>query len=206
MVMCDVNLSTTFMTKDWREEFPFVFESEVEAVKRMLPEVAGLNGIELPPDLEKFSKALDIKDHGMAIPATGIPKNGVKRQWPLPFPDMVFDFVLTACCTDRFHDLHVGFEEVYRVLKNNGRFILGFLDRESSKRTLFYKYQPRLSFLRNENFFATEKVVFELHRAGFKDLDFCQTLFRPMDQITSVEPVKAGYGEGAFVVIKAGKQ
>jgi hypothetical protein len=51
-----------------------------------------------------------------------------------------------------------------------------------------------------------EEVVFNLKKAGFQDLSFSQTIFHNLDEIKKIEPIKEGYGEGSFVVIKAVKR
>ena len=38
--------------------------------------------------------------------------------------------------------------------------------------------------------------------AGFADLAFVQTLFRPLEEIEEAEPVRDGHGEGSFVAIR----
>jgi hypothetical protein len=42
-----------------------------------------------------------------------------------------------------------------------------------------------------------------LRKNRFQNLQFSQTLFRPLDEIKELEPAKPGYGEGSFVLIKA---
>ena len=43
----------------------------------------------------------------------------------------------------------------------------------------------------------------ERTRAGFCDLCWVQTLFDSPEEIKEIEPVRAGHGEGDFVVAKA---
>ncbi len=58
-------------------------------------------------------------------------------------------------------------------------------------------------FFRNANFYGSAAVNNLLTGAGFCDLCWVQTLFDPPEEIKEIEPVRAGYGEGAFVVVKA---
>jgi len=44
-----------------------------------------------------------------------------------------------------------------------------------------------------------------LKKAGFKNFIFAQTIFNTLDKIKKEEPVRYGYGEGSFVVIRAQK-
>ncbi|HEX8039775.1 MAG TPA: hypothetical protein VF490_11520, partial [Chryseosolibacter sp.] len=55
-------------------------------------------------------------------------------------------------------------------------------------------------------FYTVDKVMNELTKAGFRHFNFCQTLFKPLKEITEVEPAKPGYGKGSFVVIQARKK
>ena len=45
-----------------------------------------------------------------------------------------------------------------------------------------------------------------MRQAGFKDFMFRQTIFRSLSETNDKEPVKPGYGEGSFVVIRGGKE
>jgi hypothetical protein len=55
------------------------------------------------------------------------------------------------------------------------------------------------------HFYSADEVIPSLENAGFHHLSFTQTIFRHVDEITGVEPVKQGYGEGAFVVVRGRK-
>ena len=46
----------------------------------------------------------------------------------------------------------------------------------------------------------------ELARAGFGAFAFAQTLFRPPEELTAPETPREGYGEGSFVVVRAGRR
>ena len=45
-----------------------------------------------------------------------------------------------------------------------------------------------------------------MKRAGFLALTFSQTIYHRLDEIKAVEPVKEGYGEGSFVVVRGMKR
>jgi len=44
-----------------------------------------------------------------------------------------------------------------------------------------------------------------LKKSGFGEFEFRQTLFEPIDKITTKDPVRDGYGGGSFVVVRATK-
>jgi hypothetical protein len=60
-------------------------------------------------------------------------------------------------------------------------------------------------FLKDANFYTPEELTELLIATSFNDLLFVQTLFRPLDEISEMEPVKNGYGKGSFVVVRSVK-
>ncbi|GCC50391.1 class I SAM-dependent methyltransferase [Chryseotalea sanaruensis] len=203
--------STVAEYEQWFTDHPFLFKSEVEALRDMLPIGESLYGIELGLGTGKISVALGIKEGVESSPAMRAMavKRGIEvidgSSEQLPYKDMRFDFVLTTLCTSYFNDLHVAFKEAYRVLKNKGVFIMGFIDRNSIIGREYTKRNDDISFYRFAMVYSVDKVIFELNCAGFKHFKFCQTLFHPIEEITQLEPAKPGYGEGSFVVIQARK-
>ena len=61
-------------------------------------------------------------------------------------------------------------------------------------------------FYKHATFYSVPQIVAELGEAGFKELEFSQTLFHNLDEIKEFEPAIEGYGNGSFVVIKAIKK
>jgi len=198
--------------EEWYDEYPSVFKSEVEALRQMLPEGEALTGIEVGLGTGRFSEALGIKE-GIE-PSPNMRRLAVKRgievidgtAEQMPYADLRFDFVVMAFCISYFEDLHIAFREASRVLKQNGTFVIGFIDRNSPIGEYYEKHKPESTFYKLANFYTVDKVVFELTKAGFRHFKFCQTLFKPLDEITSFEPPRPGYGQGSFVVIQARKK
>lgn len=196
----------------WYEHYPVVFESEVEALRQMLPEGDRLTGIEVALGTGKFSEALGIKE-GIE-PSPNMRSLAVKRGIEvidgeaehLPYGDLRFDFVMMAFCISYFDNLHIAFREAHRVLKNNGVLVIGFIDRDSTIGKYYEERKPESTFYKAANFYTVDKVISELKQAGFKHFKFCQTLFKPLDDIKTFEPARPGHGEGSFVVIQAGKK
>ena len=198
--------------EDWYDEYPFVFKSEVEAIREMLPEGEALTGIEVGLGTGRFSEALGIKE-GLE-PSVNMRRLAIERGIEvvdgsaehLPYADLRFDFVLMAFCISYFEDLHVAFLEASRVLKQDGTLVIGFIDRNSTIGQYYERHKPESTFYKHATFYTVDKVVSELTDAGFKHFQFNQTLFKPLDEIKSFEPAKPGYGEGSFVVIQAKKK
>ncbi|HEX6848539.1 MAG TPA: class I SAM-dependent methyltransferase [Chitinophagaceae bacterium] len=193
----------------WFEKYPFVFQSEVEAIRDMLPEGSNLYAIEIGAGTGRFAKELGIRE-GIE-PAANMRALALKRGINvlageadhLPFEDMKYDFVLMAFCISYFENLQKAFKESYRVLKNGGSLIVGFVDKASTIGKSYEEKRSQSVFYREARFYSTKTVATELRKAGFKDLDFSQTLFHALDYIKEFEPAEPGFGKGSFIVIRA---
>src|SRR5687767_5053332 len=90
--------------EEWFEKYPFVFQSEVEAIRDLLPTGNNISGIEVALGTGRFSKELGIKE-GIE-PAPNMRALALKRGIEvlpadaenLPYKDMRFDFVLMTFC------------------------------------------------------------------------------------------------------------
>lgn len=193
----------------WFDKYPFVFQSELEAIRAQLPAGTSLDGLEVGVGTGRFAEALGIYEavepaaKMRAVAAQkGINVRNAEAE-RLPYHDLRFDYILMSFCISYFDQLHPAFKEAYRVLKIGGALIVGFIDKDS---TIGKDYEQRKSksiFYKHAIFYSPEKVAEELQMAGFKNLIFSQTLFHPLDEIHELELAKPGYGEGSFVVIKA---
>lgn len=196
----------------WFGEHPYAFQSEVEALREMLPEGDKLTGIEVGLGTGRFSTALGINEG--VEPSVPMRRLAIKRgieimdgfAEELPYGDLKFDFVLMVFCISYFKKLRPPFTEAYRVIKLGGSLVVGFLDRDS---IIGQEYESRKSesvFYKHATFYSVEKVQKELKAAGFRLFGISQTLFHPLEEIRMIEPAKPGHGEGSFVVIKAHKR
>jgi len=195
--------------EDWFERNKFTFESELRAIREQLPR--SNNGIEIGVGSGRFAVPLGIKIG--VDPSRKMRKLAQKRgikvidgvAESLPFDDSQIDFALmitTICFVD---DIKVSFQEAYRVLKPGGVLIIGFIDKESPIGRLYQQHKGKSVFYRIATFYTVDEVVSNLEKAGFKNFNFTQTIFHNLADIRDIEPIKKGYGEGSFVVIKATK-
>lgn len=60
-------------------------------------------------------------------------------------------------------------------------------------------------FYKNARLFGTAEIAALLAGAGFVELEYRQTLFAHPDQMQTPDPVRPGFGAGAFVVVRAQK-
>lgn len=193
----------------WFERNRFAYESERRAIRALLP--ANGEGIEIGAGSARFAAPLGIKvgvepsgkmgelarDRGIEV------VNGVAEA--LPFAHSTFDFavmVTTICFLD---NVEAAFREAARVLKPDGCLVIGFIAKDSPLGTRYQQHKDESVFYKVATFYSVDEVILHLKGAGFKRFTFTQTIFRALREIGEVEPLKEGYGEGSFVVIRGVK-
>jgi len=194
----------------WFEKNRFAYESELRAVKTLLPKNG--TGIEIGVGTGRFAAPLGIKlgvepsqEMGNIARQKGIEVlDGIAEE--LPFDDAQFDFALMVTTICFLDDIEESFKEAFRVLKTDGTFIIGFVDRKSPVGMMYEKHKDENVFYKDATFFSVDEVISFLKKAGFKDFTFSQTIFSHLNEINNIEPVKEGYGEGSFVVIRGVKK
>lgn len=189
----------------WFKENRFAYLSEVDALRRFIPK--GKEGIEIGIGSGRFALALGIrfgldpslrmlflaKKRGLKV-FGGIAEN-------LPLKNEYFDFVLivtTICFVD---SPETSLREAHRILKPEGQIIIGFVDRDSPLGR-FYMNKRRSLFYRYANFYSVPEILSFLKDLKYKNFKTLQTIFHPLSEIKSKEPVREGYGQGSFVVIR----
>lgn len=192
---------------DWFEKNQDAYEAELQAVRQLLP-AGDVRGMEIGVGSGKFAVPLGIKigvepSEQMAVKAgkLGIEvHSGVAEK--LPFSADQFDYVLmvtTICFVD---DVVQSFREALRVLVPGGCILIGFVDMESELGQQYLQNRHKSKFYKEATFFSTKEVLDYLQTAGFGATEVKQTLIAGDTEKT----VLNGFGEGAFVVIKAAKE
>lgn len=195
----------------WYKKYPYVFKSEVAAIKQMMPKGRKFQAMEVGLGTGQFSKALGIREGIEPAPnmralaqRRGIfVMNAVAEK--LPYKSLQFDLVLMNFSICFFEDLQKAFKEAYRVLKHRGSLLVGFLDKNSRIGKFYTARKPKSIFYKQAHFYSVEKVEKELKKAGFNEFEFSQSLFHALDEIHSIETPLPGYGKGSYVLIKAVK-
>lgn len=193
----------------WFLENPHAYVSELRAVRELLPRGSGL---EIGVGTGRFAAPLGIgRGVEPSRPMAELARRKGVEVTPgvaehLPFSDSEFDFCLMVTTVCFLDDLDLSFNEARRVLRPGGAFIIGFVDRESPLGKEYLRRKDGSVFYQKATFHTVGEIVSHLEHAGFADPVFCQTLFRPLGELTEPDPVRKGHGEGSFVVVKAMKQ
>ncbi len=193
----------------WFDDHRFVYLSELAALRHFISE--GGTGLEIGVGTGRFAVPLNIRvgiDPSPQMRAIarkrGLYVFGGVAEY-LPFRDKQFDFALmvtTVCFVD---DMKKAFREVYRILKDDGFLIVGFIDKNSFLGKAYLNKKTKSKFYRYATFYSVAEVVGDLRYAGFCHFDMVQTVFDPLNDVTSVQMSREGYGAGSFVAIQASK-
>ncbi|OHB36739.1 MAG: methyltransferase type 11 [Planctomycetes bacterium RIFCSPLOWO2_12_FULL_39_13] len=192
---------------EWFETHEWVYKSEVEAIKNLIPETG--EGIEIGVGTGRFSVPFGIKVG--VEPAKAMAEIARKRgihvyeakAENLPFHANSFDFALmvTTLCflEDTFHAL----KGIKRILKPTGKIVIGMLDEDSPPGKLCEEKRKKSKFYKDARFYSVNQVLDWLKKLKFNNLQTVQTIFKNPDKIQSLEPIEEGFGKGLFVVISA---
>ena len=194
---------------NWFVTNKFAFKSELNAIKKVLPVIG--RGIEIGVGSGIFAEPLGITE---GIEPSRVMREKAKQRninaidavaENLPYPDRSIDFALmvtTICFVD---DIYRSFNEAYRILKNAGNLILGFVDKNSPIGKMYLEHKDENIFYKDAVFYGTEDLYEILNNTGFEVENTLQTVFGEIDKIRKAQDVIEGYGQGSFIVIKAKK-
>ncbi|MCU4717937.1 class I SAM-dependent methyltransferase [Halapricum hydrolyticum] len=190
----------------WFDEYEAVYESELNALDRLLDDGRAL---EVGVGSGRFAAPLGI-DIGVD-PTIGMLQRARRREIDvvrgvaeqLPFAEETFETVLLVTTICFVEDVPATLAEARRVLAPDGDLVLGYVDRHSPVGEIYEQHKEESPFYRDATFVSTDQLRGALLDAGFTDFEIVQTVFRWIDEVDEPEPVEPGYGDGSFVVIKA---
>jgi len=195
--------------EEWFERNHYAYLSELDAVKKQFP--AEGKTIEIGVGTGRFAVPLGIEygvEPSRKMQAVAKEK-GIKTVAgtgeEIPFKDNEFDALLMVTTVCFLDDINTAFGEVYRVLKNGGCFVIGFIDRESPLGRLYENHKEQNPFYKIASFYSAEEIRQFMEQNGFQRISFVQTIFSNLQDIKGIEPVKPGYGEGSFLVVRGFK-
>lgn len=193
--------------EDWFTRHEAAYHSELLALRAVVP-WQGL-GMEIGVGSGRFSSPLGVP---VGLDPSGAMLGYAARRGiqvvrgvaeALPFLDAVFDYILlvtTICFVD---DPVQMLAEARRVLRPQGALCVGFIDRETPLGQFYQAHQDENVFYRDATFYSASDVTALLQKGGFRHTVWAQTIFQPRGEITEIEPMRQGYGKGAFVVVRA---
>jgi len=194
---------------EWFSKNRFAYESELTAVRRMLP--AGGTGAEIGVGTGRFASVLGVplgvepsEPMRRFAQERGVIVVGGKAE-ELPFPDGCLDYALMVTVICFFDDVRKAFQETFRVLKASGTLVVAFIDRASPLGKKYDEKKKETAYYAEAVFHTAEEVRGYLEEAGFRSFSFCQTIFGNPGDMKGPDPVREGHGEGCFAVIRADK-
>lgn len=194
----------------WFEENRLIYGSELEALRANMPLYK--RGLEIGVGSGRFAAPLGIsfgvdpsfmminiaRARGIKV-ISGVAEN-------LPLADSSFDLVLMVTTICFLDDIECAFQEVERVLKKGGSFVIGFIEKNSPVGRTYQEKKAQNVFYKLATFYSVDEIVSLLRDSGFDEFRFTQTIFRDLKDIKYLEPVMSGYGKGSFVVVRAIKK
>ena len=194
----------------WFEEHAYAYESEVVTLRSLLPRSG--RGLEVGLGTGRFALPLGITvgvepSHAMASIARhrGIEVYKASAE-KLPFDNESFDFVVMVTTICFLRDPLHALREAERVLKLRGHIIIRMIDKDSSVGKVYEAKKDESTFYRYAHFYSVTQVIKWLREVGYDNIRTCQTIFKNPEEMTTIDPIKDGYGEGGFVVISAQKE
>jgi SAM-dependent methyltransferase len=143
---------------NWFDRHPAVFQSEVEALKKVLPKLG--EGLEVGVGSGRFAAALGIKtgvDPSEKLRAMAKIRGisvfeGVAEA--LPFPKETFDYILFGTVLCYLNSPLGGLIEAKRVLKPGGSLIIAMIDRNSALGQSYEARKQDNPFYRDARFYS----------------------------------------------------
>lgn len=190
----------------WFKENKNIFESEINALKAVLP--YGKTGIEIGAGTGIFAKRLGInigvepsKAMSQSAKEKGIQIiNAVAED--MPIPDKTFDVALMVTVDCFLVSIETAFTEIHRILKDDGYFVIAFIDKATPLGMKYEENKGCSKYYSSANFRSASEIKKLLVESGFNIVQTKQTIFSLEN---TLQRVTDGLGEGVFAVIKAKK-
>lgn len=189
----------------WFEEHPVWYRSELNALEKVVP--YNKYGLEIGIGTGRFAKecaidrGVDPSEEMARVAEKRGTKTLVARAENMPFKSDTFDFAVMITVDCFLDDIPRAFRETARILKPEGQFIIGMIDRDSPLGRRYQQNKDENLFYQHARFHSADEITEFLENAGFEPTKYWQTLITASE--TDPEEPQPGYGKGGFVVIKS---
>jgi SAM-dependent methyltransferase len=189
----------------WFERNRGLYLSEINLLNSLIQDVVFYKPLEVGIGTGRFAKPLGVT-YGID-PSTAMLKiakrrglkvaRGVAEAVPVKTSSVDFALMVTTICF--VEDPIASVREVERILKSEGYFLIGFVDKNSFLGRLYERKKPHSKFYKPATFFSTEEILNLVEsNTTLVSVKIAQTIFGLDNKIY---PHKEGFGEGAFVGI-----
>ncbi len=195
----------------WFESYPFAYASEIEALRKFIPEGAHVKGIEVGLCTGHYAQQLNITEGtepsnvlGALAASRGIHVIHASSD-NLPYPDNALGFILLVACISPVENINKVLQEAYRALTPDGSLIIGFIAKGSVIGNHYEAKRMENPLFQYVHLYTVENIVHAMINTGFRNLNIHQTLFGELDTIHAIQTPKEGYGEGSFTIVRGAK-
>ena len=161
--------------EEWFEKNPLIYQEEIRTLKMLVGDIS--NGLEIGIGTGRFSLPIGIKigiEPSAKMKEIATAKglkvlDGVAEH--LPFEDNKFNFAImitTICFVD---DLLKSLQEAFRVIKQNGFLIIGYIDKKSKLGIEYQEKNKRSKFYVNAKFYSIDEIITLLKKVGFSNFE-----------------------------------
>lgn len=191
----------------WFDDHKITFLSELNTIKQFLP--AKGKGIEIGVGSGRFAMEVGIKEGVDPSPqmaeiaiSRGIDVK-IAHAEKLPYDHAIFDFAIMVAVDPFVRDIHKVYEEIYRILKPEGKLIIGTLHKDGAVAKK-YMGMTDSEVYKNAQFHTIVETREQLTKSGFSGFKTFQSLFQI--QPMQIETPIPGHDKGSFVAIEALKE
>jgi ubiquinone/menaquinone biosynthesis C-methylase UbiE len=193
----------------WFDENPRIFQTELSVLRKCV--MPNANGVEIGAGTGRFAVPLGIRS-GVepSFPMARIASaRGVRmvlgKAESLPLRSAQFDMVLMNTVICFLDSPEIAFKEIFRILKKNGSFVCGFIEKHSFLGNKYRKNRKKDSFYKTASFYSVQDIEALLKNAGFSSPAYIQALFHNQRGELVHSETRAGNREGSYVVVRAMK-
>lgn len=191
----------------WFEEHGATFEAELAALRQLIPPFQ--RGVEIGVGTGRFAVPLGIREGvepagamaAMAERRGLVVKRALADQ--LPYPKASVDLVLMVTVLCFLEEPRRALREAHRILEPGGWILIGMIDPASSLGRRYEQHKASSTFYGPARFHAVDQVIRWLGECGFDQIRCRQTLFADAAGVPVAPVVRPGFGEGAFVALRA---